>query len=295
MQIADYESTAFAGKNPVGAVRENKDRLKTLLEREGHLRTFWFVYTETEDGEHYSPRHRHNFDQIRIGLAGVSHYGKHVLRERMIGYFPEGTFYGPHTLHELPSRLATLQVDGSSRAGYLPYRFIEAATHEMKTVGAFRKGVYYPNEGKAMEAFQAAWERATGRPADFPKPRFDEPILMHLDAFPWSPAHAGVARKEVGAFGVDAPSIAMTHLDRGAAHAFAATDRTVIHFLLDGEGTTRGRNLSRYSAFALEPGETLELRGESAATEIIEIVLPNLAPTNPAHTNETTGKALVTT
>ncbi len=274
MQIADYESTAFAGKNPVGAVRENKDRLKTLLEREGHLRTFWFVYTETEDGEHFSPRHRHNFDQIRIGLSGVSHYGKHVLRERMIGYFPEGTFYGPHTLHELPSRLATLQLDGPSRAGYLPYRFIEAATHEMKALGEFRKGVYYPTDGKAMEAFQAAWERASGRAAEFPKPRFDEPILMHLDAFPWEPSNDGIALKDVGAFGAGAPSIAMTRLDRGAVHQFAATDRTVIHFLLDGEATTDGRSLTCHSAFALEPGETLELYGESATVEIIEIALP---------------------
>jgi hypothetical protein len=285
--ITDFEGTAFAGRNPVGAIRTNSEGLKSLLARDGHLRTLWFVYTETTDGEHYSPRHRHNFDQVRIGLAGVSHYGKHVLRERMIAYFPEGTFYGPHTIRTVPSKLAALQFDGPSRSGYLPYARIEAATRALKERGEFRKGVYHPNEGKAMEAFQAAWEEATGTRAVYPKARFDEPIFMHLDAFPWSPsAQRGVATKSIASFGECGLRLGLTKLDGGAVRAFGDPVQSTIAFVLDGEAALSDRSLSRYSAVLLEPGEALELGARSAALEVIEIMLPELAPATRPATDE---------
>lgn len=277
MQITDFDSTPFAGKNPVGAVRENRDRLKTLLEREGDLRTLWMVYTETENAEHFSPRHRHNFDQIRICLGGVSHYGKHILRERMIAYFPEGTYYGPHTIREVPAKLVALQLDGPSRSGYVNYKRIEAATQELKSRGEFRKGVYYPREGKAMEAFQAAWEVAAGKRAVYPKPRFDEPILMHVDAFPWpASTEAGVKRKQIASFGNDGLRIAMTRLDRAARYAAGDPEQSVIVFVLDGEAAAGGQALSRCSAVLLEPGEALELAARDTYAELIELVLPEL-------------------
>src|SRR5215467_11923517 len=47
-------------------------------------------------GDYYTPRHRHNFDQIRFCLEGSMNYapGKN-LDAGTVGYFPEGTFYGP--------------------------------------------------------------------------------------------------------------------------------------------------------------------------------------------------------
>ena len=47
-------------------------------------------------GDYYTPRHRHNFDQVRFCLEGVMNYapGKNLERGA-VGYFPEGTFYGP--------------------------------------------------------------------------------------------------------------------------------------------------------------------------------------------------------
>jgi hypothetical protein len=283
MLVTDFDTTDVTGRNAAGTVRGNRSLLKTLLAREGELRTFWFVYTESDNPEHFSPRHRHNFDQIRIGLGGVSSYGKHVLRERMIGYFPEGAYYGPHTVRELPTQLAALQMDGPSRSGYLSQRLIEPAARELKERGEFRKGIYYPHEGKAMEAFQATWAHAAGKPVVFPKPRFDEPVFMHLDAFAWvRTPEAGVETKRIAVFGDGDQGlrIGMIRLERGASHRFGDDRQSIIAFVLNGDARAGDQPLSRYSAVLLEPGETLALEGGSAQTELIELVLPEYAYEN---------------
>jgi hypothetical protein len=53
-----------------------------------------FGYTLIPDG-YFTPRHRHNFDQIRLGLDGVFSTGHGDLAPGECGYFPEGAYYGP--------------------------------------------------------------------------------------------------------------------------------------------------------------------------------------------------------
>ena len=56
-------------------------------------------------GSYYTPRHRHNFDQIRMVMEGKFAYaGRKTMRQGSIGYFPEGTYYGPQNLHEVLER-----------------------------------------------------------------------------------------------------------------------------------------------------------------------------------------------
>ena len=47
-------------------------------------------------GDYFTPRHRHNFDQVRYCIEGAMNYapGKD-LKAGTAGYFPEGTYYGP--------------------------------------------------------------------------------------------------------------------------------------------------------------------------------------------------------
>ncbi|HKT16994.1 MAG TPA: hypothetical protein VJR47_03060, partial [Stellaceae bacterium] len=48
----------------------------------------------------YSPRHRHNFEQIRFVLEGELSFGRDgTMTAGMVGYFPEGVHYGPQTQH----------------------------------------------------------------------------------------------------------------------------------------------------------------------------------------------------
>ena len=49
------------------------------------------------EGDYGSPRHRHNFDQIRVALDGDMRISpRQSVKEGQIGYFPEGTYYGPY-------------------------------------------------------------------------------------------------------------------------------------------------------------------------------------------------------
>src|SRR5262245_48415313 len=63
--------------------------------KEGTRDNFVWSYSRG-NGERYSPRHRHNFDQIRFSIKGDMSMGKReALKEGHIGYFPESTYYGP--------------------------------------------------------------------------------------------------------------------------------------------------------------------------------------------------------
>ena len=49
-------------------------------------------------GDFYSPRHHHNFEQIRFQLEGEADFARDgKMTQGMVGYFPEGAFYGPQT------------------------------------------------------------------------------------------------------------------------------------------------------------------------------------------------------
>jgi hypothetical protein len=283
MQITSFDDTPFAGENPVGSIRGNEDRLKSLLSREGTGRAFEFTFVESAGGEHFSPRHRHNFDQIRIALGGVSRYGRKVLRPRMIGYFPEGTYYGPHTVVEFPSVLAALQFDGASAGGYINYPAIKAATAVLKQRGEFRRGIYYPTQGKAMEAYSAAWSQAVGKPITFPKPRFDDPVFLSVDAFAWQPAsEPGIERKDLATFGERGLRISVVRVAPGAVHRIGAATQSIVALLLDGEVHAASQKLDRYSAILTEPVDDLRVTGGSVASEIIEIALPHLPASSAA-------------
>ena len=77
-----------------------------------------FKLSISENGtDHHGPRHRHNFEQFRYmisGLADFSHDGK--LKPGVLGYFPEGVFYGPQTNLE-NTLLVVLQFGGASGSG----------------------------------------------------------------------------------------------------------------------------------------------------------------------------------
>ena len=72
-------------------------------------------------GDFNSPRHRHNFEQIRYQLEGVLDYGRDgKLTAGMVGYFPEAVYYGPQSQDpNIPCKTIVLQFGGASGSGYL--------------------------------------------------------------------------------------------------------------------------------------------------------------------------------
>ena len=62
---------------------------------------------------YFTPRHRHNFDQIRYTLSGLQSTGHGDLAAGEVGYFPEGSYYGPQK-QEGECSCLVLQFQGAS-------------------------------------------------------------------------------------------------------------------------------------------------------------------------------------
>jgi hypothetical protein len=235
-------------------------------------------------GEKTTPRHHHNFDQFRIGLAGVLDFGLHQkLVARSIMYVPAGTWYGPESWHGPDHKDTTMaaifQFDGDCQCGMLNTVEIDAATDELKKHGVFRDGFYWPNqpgERRAIDAYEASYEQASGRKIEYPPAFVNEPIYMNIDARSWvpSPEH-GVEVKMLGAWGNYGLRLGMSKIARGADHALFNTRQDLVAFCLSGEAVVNGKPFVEHSALLLEPGETAIVTGVSEATEFIELALPN--------------------
>ena len=71
------------------------DNRDLLTGKEGDNRNFRLALGLAET-DWLTPRHRHNFDQIRFPLEGEFHYATDkILPAGWVGYFPEGVHYGP--------------------------------------------------------------------------------------------------------------------------------------------------------------------------------------------------------
>lgn len=256
--------------------------IKQLLQRGGDGTSLEFNLTRFSGEEFYAPRHHHNFDQIRIGVEGSTRYGPHEkLPARVIGYFPEGTWYGPTTVNE-PTVQAILQFDGPSRLGYIDYRLHDAATAELKDLGDFRGGFYYPADGSPrIDGYQAAWERATGQPMRYPAARFLHPVYMAVDAFAWLDTDTpGVRTKSLGSFGERQTAIEMRLLTPAANHVVGHAGRRVVGFVLSGNATVGDAHCGTWSAFVTEPGETAAIVNDhDGETELVLVTFPDFSAT----------------
>jgi hypothetical protein len=73
-----------------------------------------------QNGSFFSPRHRHNFDQFRLAWRGDVNIAPKVdLQQGHLGYFPEGTHYGPQDDPEGNRETLVLQFGGASGQGYM--------------------------------------------------------------------------------------------------------------------------------------------------------------------------------
>ena len=157
------------------------------------------------DKDFVSPRHRHNFEQFRFQLEGDLNFARDgEMTPGMLGYFPEGASYGPQT-SEATAMTIVLQFGGPSGSGYLSRKEVNAGMTELRKTGAFEAGVYRRNEGEPgkrnMDGFQAIWEHVNGRPLQFPKPRYAQPIMMDQAHYEWVESeHNGVSEKLLGVF-----------------------------------------------------------------------------------------------
>lgn len=261
--------------------RTGKSVRQDLLESDSGLEGFSLIISSSE--ARFSPRHRHNFEQYRYQLKGVAEYGKTgTLKPGMLGYFPEGMHYGPQTPQKDGEDLIVLvlQCGGASGCGYINRGEVLAGAKELKTMGEFKDGVFYRNEGlpgkKNVEGAQAIWEHLMKRDLVYPKPRYAAPIFMHPDHFDWVAVDGmdGVSEKIMGVFSERETGARFLKLAPGAA--FAPSGNRDIYFVLSGTGTLDDDNYSYASSVFLDRGETATFSA-TEETEILHFSLPDLS------------------
>ena len=204
MQVAHAEDSA-----KIDSIRGAEREFKTLLTGDEAALDNFRLYFVRQKGEVDVPRHKHNFDQIRMCLeGGRQNYGAGKwIAPGEIAYFPEGTPYGPEQSDT--ERLSiTLQFGGASGSGFVGSARLQQAKDEMKEFGTFEKGIFKrigqlgPGEKRNQDAYEAIWEHVNKRKLVYPKPRYGEPILIKPANFEWetSEEQPGFARKQLCVF-----------------------------------------------------------------------------------------------
>jgi hypothetical protein len=248
-------------------------------------RTIKLSFSGQQPGSHFSPRHRHNFDQIRFFLSGHQQFGGLEYYGGDCGYFPEGVFYGPHGTVEGPSETVNMQTQGPAWAPFMTRAKIEAAAEQLEQEGAFdrEKGIFQWAGGRRQDSYEACWEKASGTKVSYVKSDIKAPFLIRGRDVEWQPLAGvdGAEVKEFASFNDIGPTLQMIRLQPGAALLGGLSTGHHLATLIAGQVDYEGRQLARGHYFYYAPGcEFSELRAidESVFTSVRYKVRAPMAP-----------------
>jgi len=204
------------------------------------------------------------------------------LEAGMIGYFPEGTFYGPQQ-DTTSSITLVLQMGGSSGHGFMSYDQLNRGYQQLCDYGNFDQGVFTrtSTDGRIVrkDSYEAVWEHVMRSAVEYPPPRFEEPVVMFPDNFGWMNSGEGFELKRLGAFGERGLELSLIRGLRGAKHTFRNLAASELVFVLEGVlRVSSSRDLiDRHSALridAADSGVTLEVDQDA---KMFAITLPLFA------------------
>ncbi|KAH8690238.1 hypothetical protein BGW36DRAFT_390430 [Talaromyces proteolyticus] len=250
-----------------------------------------YYLSVARQGDFYSPRHKHNFDQFRFALRNeVSISPDMLLREGELSYHPEGVQYGPQHDDGGKRDVLVLQFGGASGQGYLSFDQLAAAQAALKETGRFEGGKYYSNDGTAddgKDGYEALWEHCNGRPLVYPTPRFHDPILIKPNAFAWkpytrTPGH-NVLYKSLGVFTERETRVQMIRVESDGQWELRAENAIQLLYVLRGEGSVISVNagspqrMQVESALRLTPDSDSHKISTTSEIEILHFILPMLS------------------
>lgn len=243
---------------------------------EGTPENFYLQLAHTYS-DFFSPRHRHNFDQVRVQLQGDADFARDgLMRPGSVAYFPEGVYYGPQSIAG-ESQTLVLQFGGASGSGYISEARFQAAVDEMRAHGSFDKGVFRraePQGGrKNQDAYEAVWEYVHGRRIEYAAGEHKEPVLLDPAALQWQehPEQTGVRRKALGVFSARGTRLDLLALPAGASIELAPH---AIVFVLQGAGSSAAGGWQRHATLRTDAqGAPLQATHD---TELLQMHIPPL-------------------
>ncbi|MGC0367035.1 hypothetical protein ABH922_005019 [Rhodococcus sp. 27YEA15] len=260
MFVLDSESIPW---EPVTAnTRTGKISRKFIHESElaaGIGYTSDLVYYHKSDEVFTAPRHRHNFDQIRVTISGVTDYGfEQVAEADEVTFFPAGAYYGPERFEEAEVLLLQWSRNWVTRAQS------DAAFVELAAKGEFKDGYYHTTdtEGRPVrrDGNAAVWETVIGKPLTIPIPKFSQPIVMKPSGYDWSVDESGLSVKDLGHFTEDDINVQVVKWEAGQ-HIALGSERTTIVWVSSGSLTVDDHDLAARSILFSDFGEEHDLVG----------------------------------
>ncbi|HEY6255409.1 MAG TPA: hypothetical protein VIY51_06400 [Xanthobacteraceae bacterium] len=244
--------------------------------------TMEYSLSVVPDG-YFTPRHRHNFDQIRYTLSGLQSTGLGDLAAGECGYFPEGCPYGPQQ-QEGECECLVLQFQGASGEHLLSNEEMNATYDRLiEAGGKFENGVYkgFKPDGspKNRDSYEAIWEEHQGRELVFPPPRYREPVMMLSKNFRFWPdrKREGLEIKHLGTFSEARTGIGFLKILPGAERGGGAQDDAELLFCLDGAFTYDGKSCGRGTYLYLPHGAPVQALRSDQGAEFFVITLSMLA------------------
>ena len=229
------------------------------------------------ESDFFSPRHRHNFDQIRFHLEGIFDFSRDGrMKPGTLGFFPEGTPYGPQTSGG-PSLSMVLQFGGASRSGFMSKEQLDAGVRKLKTMGELNNGIFTWIDEKGrkhnQDSYQAVWEMIFGRKLVYPQRLYQRPVLIDTGLHDWMPTGAkGVSERFFGTFSARRTGLSMLRLDAGAS---ARIEGHAILLVTEGAGKAGEDAFGKWSAIRIGQGESGHLVADSAV-EVLVMGIPLL-------------------
>lgn len=273
------EAAKSAGGS-VGSMRDGKLDQKFLLTGEdGSPNNYLLNVGRTGSGGWGTPRHRHDFDQVRYVLKGAYPVSPHKeMKEGTVAYFPESVHYGPQDRPE-GLEMMVIQFGGASGKGFLSVERREAANEALKKKGEFKNGVFTWYDEKGVKHNQdgsaACVEEATGKKLEFAEPRYDDVIMMYPEASPWVKSdQPGVYTKTLGVFTEREARLRFIKVEAGSTYKPGKRSTIEVLFMSEGRITAEGESYGPQTAIELLPSDT---DAELAANEdalFLEIRFP---------------------
>ena len=277
MRISEAE-TSETGQ--VGSMREGKLVQKFLLMgQDESLNNYLLNVGLTGSGGWGTPRHRHNFDQIRYVLKGKYPVSPHkVMGEGSVAYFPESVHYGPQDRPE-GLEMMVIQFGGASGSGFLSTPMREAANDRLNAKGTFKDGIFTWVDDKGqkhnMDGSAACFEEAMGTKLTFAPARYDDVVVMEPSACAWiATGTAGVSEKVLGTFTERNVCIKMVKLDAGAKLNTGTRPQIEVLFMSTGKITVDGKTYGDKTAIELLPTDAPVTISAQAESIFFTVTLP---------------------
>jgi ChrR Cupin-like domain len=232
---------------------------------------------------YFTPRHRHNFDQIRYTLTGIQSTGHGDLAAGEVGYFPEGSYYGPQK-QEGECACLVLQFQGASGERLLSNEEMNATYDKLiKAGGKFENGVYkgFKPDGtpKNRDSYEAIWEAHEGHELAFPPPRYRDPVMMLADNARYWPdrKRPGIEIKHLGTFSEARTGLSFVRVKPGATIPAGTQEDAELRYCISGSFDYDGRPCGAGTYVYLPVGAATKSLHSAKGCEFFVIALPMLA------------------